>query len=1062
MPRTKERSILKEALKKSEEEASVEIVFVSGPSGTGKSTLVSDTLTSNNSSSDRGYHATAKFEKQPTVPFAALRQVLTSLITTAITENPACCPAIRKNLTNHQLKTLAGFLAFSKTCLLNEEEKIHVEMYCQKVCTYVEDIHKDGLPVLVSTLRAAFRALANTAPLILCLEEMQWADALTLDLLHTMLACEELTNVCFIGTFVDNIDDEEQEDGGDTNEKGDTNENDNINRNDNNDQTNAFLNWKERVEKNTIHSVQTMQLDELDLSTVEELLADATNLEISNVKDLAENIYHFTHGNLFAMKELLTTLQDEGLLTFDFGNYKWTWDLHEIKRRSSLSDNVVHSLTARIHKLPPSTQDVLKLASCFGSSFDVRALAIAKSALQIDCVYKCLERACREEFVIQLTETQYKFSHDMIQMVAYGLLPESIDSQQLHWNIGCLLLEHGGDLLQQQQEEEAILFATVDHLNRGMLVGDTNIDISMRTRVAELNYRAGTIAAGLSAFAPAANYLKTAIDALGEAPFDHHYDLAMKLFPLFAKTEYVIGNIDTSEDAAKNAMTHAQTWEEKEASILVLISCYTAEQRLPELVEGCLAVLNEVGERLPANPSAVQTHFEFTRIRLRLKKLSDEQILNLPLISDRRKEIVSKIMSLMVLPLYQLERLSLSTVITCRMLKIVLDYGLSPIAAEALALFGSHLVTQFSDIKEGHRFGNLGLQLLKTQGGSKTNNHVCIFIANHTKWWLEPVASSLDVLIEGNKLAMKSGDVGAAFQASVAYGVNYYYSGLSLDPLLQDVENFSKQYIQYDHQLYFFLISPLYQCLLNLTGRSDNPASMEEGEIIAKRKSMSNPQNFGQQSIWSFAMQLSYYFDDLEKATEYAEKVSHVHTGFMQSSFFVQSRSFFFALIAVANYRKNHKRKDKSTALKYMKQYRNFAKAGAINLVHKLQLLEAELSSCSGKDLDKTFAKYEEAVVSASRAGFLQDAALANYLCLRFILRNNYHLHMAELYAKKSLELWVDWGAVAVAKAIIRRHPDILTDDSVEMMKDGSQRDSYRSKERFDPSLSLQHQQLKI
>ena len=188
----------------------------------------------------------------------------------------------------------------------------------------------------------------------------------------------------------------------------------------------------------------------------------------------------------------------------------------------------------------------------------------------------------------------------------------------------------------------------------------------------------------------------------------------------------------------------------------------------------------------------------------------------------------------------------------------------------------------------------------------------------------------------------------------------------------------------------------------------------------------------------------------------------------MKSSHWFYARRFFFALIALANYRLTHKRKDKMEAEKHLKVFRTVVKAGAINLVHKLQLLEAELFSVvSGhsKDNERALHMYDDAIVSATRCGFLQDAALANYLCFQFIQAHKVRPHLAETYLKKSFELWMAWGAVAVAQSLADRHTDMFSSESVRQSlssSHGSMSGSFRSRPRFDPALAEQHKEIRL
>lgn len=192
----------------------------------------------------------------------------------------------------------------------------------------------------------------------------------------------------------------------------------------------------------------------------------------------------------------------------------------------------------------------------------------------------------------------------------------------------------------------------------------------------------------------------------------------------------------------------------------------------------------------------------------------------------------------------------------------------------------------------------------------------------------------------------------------------------------------------------------------------------------------------------------------------------------MKCTHWYYARRFFFALIAISNYRQTHHRKDKVEAEKHLKIFRTVVKAGAINLVHKLQLLEAEMLPLTHHSFTKesesdsqTLRFYDGAIVSATRAGFLQDAALANYLCFRFIQTHQIRPHLAEMYLKKSFELWMTWGAVTVAQSLVDRHQDMFSAESVRNSLSSS-RDSktgsYRGRPRFDATLSERHREIHL
>ena len=147
-----------------------------------------------------------------------------------------------------------------------------------------------------------------------------------------------------------------------------------------------------------------------------------------------------------------------------------------------------------------------------------------------------------------------------------------------------------------------------------------------------------------------------------------------------------------------------------------------------------------------------------------------------------------------------------------------------------------------------------------------------------------------------------------------------------------------------------------------------------------------------------------------------------------------------------------------------------YFRSGAINLVHKVQLLEAEYASLSSKDIEpgslQLLPKYDKAIVAASRTGFLQDGALGNYLCGMYCLRQqdgvDSAISRAQQYVEKAHELYTTWGATAVAESLESRHPILFADGG------GSSRSfvfkqnnsGFRSRTHFRESLALMHRSL--
>ena len=413
-----------------------------------------------------------------------------------------------------------------------------------------------------------------------------------------------------------------------------------------------------------------------------------------------------------------------------------------IRERSCLSDNVVQMLTSRIFKLPQSTQNVLKLASCFGPHFDVRALDMAKSALGVDCVYKSLQEALEQEFVLQLDSTKYKFSHQLIQFAACGLSPEAIELRQVHFDIGSLLMKDN-ELL---KDDDSVLFATVDHLNEGPeFVGDDS-----KASVANLSYLAGTKAATLSAFAQSASYAKAGIEILGSNAFDLHHDLALQLYQLCAKAKDCLGKIDDARFCAEQVIEHAHSWEEKKPSILVMMACFKSENKIQELLDFGLGVLGSLGEDKPKDASATQAAWECRKMKHWVKHVPTNFLRSLPAMSVITKDLAVKTLCELNLPLCKLGQERLVTLAVCRMASLTKRHGVCQATPEAFALGGVHLVYNGHNVSQGHKLGEIALDILKKQGANKERS-ACVsqLVAANLKWWCDPTPKCLDLLTTG-------------------------------------------------------------------------------------------------------------------------------------------------------------------------------------------------------------------------------------------------------------------------------------------------------------------------
>ncbi len=323
-------------------------------------------------------------------------------------------------------------------------------------------------------------------PLVVFLDDMQWADGATLGLLKILARPGQLPNLQLILAFRNN-------------------------------EVSASHPFQMAVDAIAAAgaAIEAITLADLPLQHVLQLVADTLLRTPAEAEPLAKVIGTKAGGNPFFIGELLAVLHARGLLAFDIEKRGWTWDAAAI-RAIDVTDNVVDLLIDRIRGLPDGTVRALTQASCFGSRFDVGTLAkVLQSPLQE--VEAALHAAAMEGVVVTVdagkgASQTLRFQHDRIQQAAYSLAVDERDS--IHLRIGRVLRDRFYD------GEEDVLFDAVKHLDHGSSLISVPTE---RQGLVELNLLAGRRAKAAVAWEPARVCLHFAESLLGGEAWAENY-----------------------------------------------------------------------------------------------------------------------------------------------------------------------------------------------------------------------------------------------------------------------------------------------------------------------------------------------------------------------------------------------------------------------------------------------------------------------------------------------------------------------------------------------------------
>src|SRR5262249_48859977 len=393
-------------------------------------------------------------------------------------------------------------------------------------------------------------------PLVVFLDDLQWADSATLSLLTALLTSQNLQNLFLIGAYRDNEV----------------------------DAAHPLMRTFGELESAGVGS-HRVTLGPLRLPDLMRFLHDTLRGEITEVAPLANLVREKTRGNPFFVIQFLKTLKQEGFLEFDYAEGRWTYRVEDIAG-AGVTDNVIDLMTRNIQRLSSRTQRILTLASCVGNPFDHQTLAIVPEPRateqkrrrkgaglnQKKALMKVLSwvgdggwgmgpggrkkgAVARNPQSAVRNPQSYSFLHDRVQQAAYALIPPE-RKQIVHLTVGRLLRERA-DL---EHAEE--LFDVVNHLNLG---GGLISEETERLALARLNLNAGRKAESSTAFEAALNYFKAGAGLLTEEHWESDYDLTFALHLDAAECQYLCGDFDEVERQIDALLERARTNLDKAA-----------------------------------------------------------------------------------------------------------------------------------------------------------------------------------------------------------------------------------------------------------------------------------------------------------------------------------------------------------------------------------------------------------------------------------------------------------------------------------------------------------------
>jgi PAS domain S-box-containing protein len=960
-----------------------ELVLVSGYSGIGKSSVVNElhkVLVP-----PRGLFASGKFDQyKRDIPYATLAQSFERLIR----------PLLGKNET--ELRRWRDELLKA----LDPNGRLIVDLVPELELIIGEQPSVPELPPQDAQRRfqLVFRRFIGVfakpeRPLALFLDDLQWLDAATLDVLQDLLTQPDVHHLMLIGAYREN-------------------------------EVNSAhpLMRKLGAIRQAGGNVKEIVLAPLACEDFGRLIADSLHSELERVAPLAQLVHEKTAGNPFFAIQFLYALSEEGLLTFDHDAARWSWNLNRIHAKG-YTDNVVDLLVGKLHRLPVETQSALQQLACLGNSADFATLRMVYQDSN-EQMHGQLWEAIRAGLIFR-GEDSYRFLHDRVQETAYSLIPQELRAEA-HLRIGRLLAANT-----PLEKREEVIFEIVNQLNRGAVLIASSDE---REYLAELNLIAGKRAKASTAYASALKYFIAGAELLMDDSSKCRHDLSFPLELHRAECDFLTGQLAAAEERLTMLSSRAANTVELATVTCLRVDLYSALDKNDRAVAVCLDYLRHLGVEWSPHPTEQEVEQEYERIWSQLGSRKIEELIELPLMSDPASLATLDVLTKVLPPALFTDENLLSLTI-CRAVNLGLERGNSDGSCVAYVWLGQIAGPHFDNYSDGFRFGRLGYELVEKRGLRRFQARTYMVFGSHVMPWTKHVQAGRDLIHRTFDVANKIGDLCFAVYSCINLNTNLLTAG---DPLVE-VQRQAENGLEFAQKARFGLaidfITVQLGLIRTLRGLTPKFGSFDDGqfdELRFERHLTSDPVLAQPVCFyWIRKLQARFFAADYVSALDASFKAEpllwtapsnlemaeyHLYGGLCRAALWDSAppderQQHFEALTA-------HER-----------QLQIWAENCPENFENRAALLGAEIARIEGREVD-AMRLYEHAIRSAHVNGFVHNEALANELAARFYLTRGFE-KVAYVYLQDARYGYLRWGATAKVRQLDDLYPQLREEKAV-------------------------------
>ena len=975
----------------------VEAVFISGPSGAGKTTLAHELKESVFRAN--GLYAEGKFDEfkriRPCGPVLDALKMAAAVLPSQGAEKPSAGEGQDATATGHGDPFATQFS--------HDLEKIFETKPVLENATLSE---------VRAHCRLAFQNLARTfakngCPIFLFLDDLQWADSDSLSLVETIIETTELKNFMLVCAFRDDTADD-------------------------------LLPGKilgDKIETLAI-PVGHMELTPMSSTQVQDFLRDAFAGKHKGLSEMAEVVAEKTRGIPLLIGQLAKSLHGKKAIRFEAEKKRWLMK-PEMLESMDIPDNAANFATDCVASLPADTIDALGRASCLGDRFCLLELA-GKTGRSPKAMFKSLVPALEKGLAIPVGHryreiaawpddleseqtgigpVRFAFAHDSIRRASCFRMPDR-QKEEFHFQAGMSLLE-----LPRREKAGGDIFEIVRHLNSACgMVGKEG----RQEEAARLNRSAGILAGRYNAPETAACYHIKALEYLSPDRWTMHRDSTRDICTELAECEYAAGRGSRSEKLLAEILEHTTSAWEK-----ATVSNRFAKMRLcsgeyEEAVPFCKKALRHLGIEIPDPVDTFSIRKEIAKTRSRIGKRAPVDLFGWREAKEPDRKAALEAMTLLTEAASNCDS-RLFDYLAARTMGMIAIRGAHALMPFNLAAFGVAMANHSSRLaKEGVAYGQAALKALENNGDKVMTSKTYLLLAGGLGPRFEQAAKSVELYETACHCGIESCAYACAVEAVSRIAAVSYTAGTPLESVLAEIEKriaFVRS-VGVPDALRCLLVTR--QAIFGLMGETRLLEDFQNAcfdEARFAEKFGKHPASSHALLWWRFLkMQILYLFGMYAEALAYADRIDDtiefVFGATVKADYILH---YCLALAAIIPTLSGIDKKRKSKTLgKRFRTLEKMEKTFGDIFLHQYLLLKAEITTTI-ENGDRACGLYEQAARAAGQSGHLRDKAYSFECAARYQLRRKSD-RLAKMYIQEAYYDYLLWGAKAKADLLAKEH----------------------------------------